>query len=292
MHRSRLGGYLGALLLGALLTARPAAADAADPPTAANRLVVLRTAADTADLAMAALLRELQRAVDAGRRGSALTVEGDLPPAIDLEAAGDAAARSAALALAVEEATNSLNAILAAVAPSVGSLPDGPRAVALEGIGLQFAAAAQASGPFVERRHAADDMLSALAAALAALDTENATGALAALDRADAARATVAAWPEPPSVLPYWLNTTGAMLGAVRRIARATIENDPGAAAQAARAYRRAADQAHRADTALALAMTESGAALASVPLRGLADALAAVMAQRQTLAAVLSLAR
>jgi hypothetical protein len=292
MRRSRLGGYLGVLLLGALLTARPAAGDAADPPTAVERLVALRAAAERADLAMAALLRELQRAVDAGRRGSALTVEGDPPPAADLEAAGDAAARSAPLAIKVEQATTSLNAILAAVAPSFGSLPDGPQAVALERIGLQLTAAAQASGPFVERRHAADDTLAALADALAALEIEDATGALAALDRAYAARAKVAAWPEPPSVLPYWLDTTHAMLGAVRRIAQATIEDDPDDAAQAARAYRRAADQAHRADTALALAMTESGAALASVPLRGLADALAAVMAQRETAAAVLSMGR
>jgi hypothetical protein len=228
--------------------------------------------------------------VDAGRRGSAQTVEGDRPPATDFESAADAAARAAALAIPVEQSTTSLNGTLAAVAPSFGSVPDGPQAVTLERIGLQLTAAAQTSGPFVMRRHAAADVLAALADALAALDDDDATGALAALDRADAARATVAAWPEPPSVLPYWLHTTGGMLGAARRIARATIEDDPGAAAQAGRAYRRAAEQAHRADIALALAMTESGAALASVPLRGLADALAAVTAQREAVAAVMGM--
>jgi hypothetical protein len=288
MSRPRLGGWFGVLLLGVLLAGRPAAADAADPPTAASRLAVLRVAAERADHALFALLSELRIAVDAGRRGSALTVEGDRPPATDFESAADAAARAAVLAIPAEQTTISLNGTLAGVAPSFGNVPHGPQAVTLERIGLQLTAAAQTSGPFVERRHAAADALAALADALAALGDDDATGALAALDRADAARATVADWPEPPSVLPYWLHTTGGMLGAARRIAQATIEDDPGAAAQGGRAYRRAAEQAHRADIALALAMTESGAALASGPLRGLADALAAVIAQREAVAAVM----
>jgi hypothetical protein len=290
MRRPRLAGFLAVLVLGAMLAARPAGADAVDPPTAAGRLAVLRDAAQTADHGLEALIVELQQAVDAGRRGSALTVAGDQPPAIDFEEAAAAAARAAEVATGVERTTSSLDAMLAAVVPSFGSLPDGPRAVALEAFGLQMTEAAQASGAFVSRRHAADDTLAALADALGALDHDDPTAALAALDRADAARAVVAAWEEPPSVLPYWLDTTRGMLAAARRIADATVAGDGAAAERAGRAYRRAAEEARRADTALALAMTESGAGLATVPLHGLADALAAATAQRSALASVLQM--
>jgi hypothetical protein len=291
IRRPRLAGYLGVLLLGAVLAARPAAADQADPPTAAGRLAVLRAAADTADEGLDALIAQLQEAVDAGRRGSALTIAGNQAPAPDFEAAAAAAARAADMAISVERIAVWLDTLLAAVAPTFGTLPDGPGAVAVEAFGLQMTAAAQASGPFVARRHAADDTLAALADALAALNHDDATSALAALDRADAARAVVARWEEPPSVLPYWLDTTGGMLAAARRIADATIAGDEAAAARAGHAYRRAAEQAGRADTALALAMTESGAGLASVPLHGLADALAAAIAQRNAVAAVRQMA-
>jgi hypothetical protein len=279
------------LLMGALLAARPAGADAADPPTAAERLATLRLAAEGADVGLNALIGELQQAVDAGRRGSALTVAGDQPPAGDFEESAAAAARAADLALGVERTTGSLDAMLSAVVPSFGVLPDGPQAVALDAFGLQMSGAARASGPFVTRRHAADDTLAALADALAALDHDDATGALLALDRADDARSVVAAWDEPPSVLPYWLDTTAGMLAAARRIAEATLAGDGEAAARAGRAYRHAAEQARRADTALALSMTESGAALGSVPLHGLADALAVAVAQRSAVVAVLALA-
>jgi hypothetical protein len=290
ISRSRLAGYLAVLLLGTLFAARPAGADAADPPTAAARQVVLRNAAERADQGLEALIAALQQAVDAGRRGSAQTVAGDEPPANDYEEAAAAAATAADLAIGVQRTTATLDAMLAVVIPSFGSLPDGPRAVALEAYGLQMTGSARTSGPFVARRHAADDTLTALADALAALDRDDATAALAALDRADAARAVVAAWEEPPSVLPYWLDTTAGMLSAARRIADATVAGDGDAAARAGRAYRRAAEQARRADTALALAMTESGAALASVPLHGLAEALAAATAQRNAVASVLDM--
>jgi hypothetical protein len=290
MSRSRLAGYLGVLVLCALLAARPGSPDDADPTVAAERLAQLRAVAERADVGLAGVRAELQRAVEEGRRGSALTVEGDQPPASHFEAAAAAATRAADLAMAAARTSASLDAALAAVAPSFGSLPNGPVAVALDGLGLQMTAAARASGPFVDRRHAADGTLAALADALAALDDDDARAALVALDRADSARAKVAAWEEPPSVLPYWLDTTGGMLDAARRIAEATIDGDSAAAARAARAYRRAADQARRADTALALAMSESGAALAAVPLRALADALAAATAQRNAVSSVLQM--
>ena len=51
------------------------------------------------------------------------------------------------------------------------------------------------------------------------------------------------------------------------------------------RAYQRAARNARRADTALALAISESGASLASVPLQRLADALESATDRRAAMA-------
>ena len=57
--------------------------------------------------------------------------------------------------------------------------------------------------------------------------------------------------------------------------------------ARAAQRYARAAHEARRADTALAIAIAESGSSLASTPLGLLADALEAATAQRQALAQI-----
>jgi hypothetical protein len=111
---------------------------------------------------------------------------------------------------------------------------------------------------------------------------------LEALRQAAEARARIAAWPDPPPVLPFWLRTTGGMLFSARRIAHASLDEDLAAAEQAGRAYRRAARDARQADTALALALSESGAALASTPLARLADALEAVTTRRLAMASVL----
>jgi hypothetical protein len=89
-------------------------------------------------------------------------------------------------------------------------------------------------------------------------------------------------------VLPLWLETTADMIDAARHIAEATIAQDPIAAARAAAAYRRAAADARRADTALALAIAESGSSLASTPMQRLAEALAAALAQREAVHSVL----
>jgi hypothetical protein len=78
------------------------------------------------------------------------------------------------------------------------------------------------------------------------------------------------------------------MLFSARRIAHASLNGDLAAAEQAGRAYRRAARDARQADTALALALSESGAALASTPLARLADALEAVTTRRLAMASVL----
>jgi hypothetical protein len=61
------------------------------------------------------------------------------------------------------------------------------------------------------------------------------------------------------------------LLGAAGDIARATLAEDPVAQKAAAERYARAAEAARGADNALALALSEEGAAVSATPLRRLA---------------------
>ena len=74
--RAVLVGVLAVALLGAILAARPAGA-AADPSIAAMRAALLHQEAADATSRLDALIDQLQGALDAGRRGSALVIEGD-----------------------------------------------------------------------------------------------------------------------------------------------------------------------------------------------------------------------
>lgn len=279
------------LALGALLAARPATASAADPASEAMRVAALRTAAQTADRALGDLVEGLQAAIEVGRTGSALIVEGKRDPGAAFDRSAEKARAAEDLAVDAHAAVTDLQAVVSAVAPTIGPLPPGQPG-SLQAIAAQLTAAGQAGGPFVQRRLAADATLTALADALEALGDDEPEAALRALDRARAARAAVADWPRPPTVLPFWLRTSGAMIGAARDIAQATIARDPAAAATAVRAYERAATGAHRADIALAIAISESGNSLAATPMRRLAEALESALALREAVHAILSTAR
>jgi hypothetical protein len=251
---------------------------------AAERAAALRDEAADASARLDALIVQLQAALDAGRRGSALVIDGDASPRPDLEDAArilDGASDEASRATAAAER---VNGTLAAVAPHRGPLPAGPTSALLPGIAGQFTDAAEAAGPFVARRHATAATLEALGDALAALDEDDPRAALAALDRAEEALGTVRDWEEAPTVLPFWLDTTAQLIAAARRIAVASLAGDAQAVARAAGRYARAAAEAKRADTALAIAIAESGSSLASTPLQLLADALDAAATQRQAL--------
>ena len=112
------------------------------------------------------------------------------------------------------------------MAPRRGPLARGAVHHALSGISAQFTAAAEAADPFVARRQATEQTLDALADALAALDDDDPRRALTELDRAQDALDTVRDWEEPPTVLPFWLDTTGELLSAARRIATASLAGD------------------------------------------------------------------
>ena len=268
-----------------MLAARPAGG--ADPTIAAERIAILRQQSAEAATRLDALIAQLQLALDAGRRGSALVIDGDESPRADLLQAAQAirdASDEAALAAA---AATRVNGTMAALGRS--PLPPGPTSALLPGISAGFSAAAEAAEPFVARRQATDETLDALGEALAALEDDDPRSALAALDRADAALNAVRDWEEPPTVLPFWLDTTGDLLTAARRIAVASLDGDADAVARAADRYARAAAEARRADTALAIAIAESGSSLAATPLQLLADALDAATAQRQVLEEILA---
>jgi hypothetical protein len=290
-HRGFLSGLLTVLALGALLATRPATASVADPATEARRVAALHAVALTADRALEDLIAGLRAAIDAGRTGSALIVEGERDPGAAFDRAAGRALVAEELAVDAAAAVAELQAVLSAVAPAIDPPPAGQPG-SLQAIAAQLTTAGQAGGPFVERRLAADATLSALADALQALNDNQAEAALRALDRAHASRAVVADWPRPPTVLPFWLHTTGDMIAAARDIAKATIARDPVAAASAGRAYERAAEGAHRADIALAIAISEVGNSLAVTPMRGLADALSAALIQRETVQAILATVR
>ena len=281
--RAVLVGVLAVALLGAILAARPAGRGA-DPTIAAERAALLHQEATDATTRLDALIDQLQAALDAGRRGSALVIDGDESPRADLlEAAAGVNAASDEAALAAAAAAR-VDGILAAVAPRRGTLPPGPSDHAPSGHLGPVRRRRRGRGPI--RRPPAGNRPDARGAGgrAGALEGDDPRGALAELDRAEEALDTIRDWEEPPTVLPFWLDTTGELLSAARRIATASLAGDADAVARAAARYTRAADDANRADTALAIAIAESGSSLASTPLQLLADALEAAAAQRQAL--------
>jgi hypothetical protein len=278
---------LAALLLGTVLAARPAGS--VDPTVVAERVSTLRAQAAEAATRIDALIAQLKVAVDAGRRGSALVIDGDESPRADLLEAAQAVSDASGEAALAAAATARVTGTMAAVTPGRDPIPAGPTTALLPGISAQFASAADAADPFVARRLATDETLAALADALAALDNDDPRTALAALDRADAALDVIRDWEEPPTVLPVWLETTDELLAAARWIAVASLAGDEEAVTRSARRYARAAAEARQADTALAIAIAESGSSLAATPLQLLADALDAATAQRQALEEILA---
>jgi len=280
-------GLLASLLLGVVLAVRPDGSS--DPTIAAERSAELHQDAAEAASRVDALIDRLQAALDAARRGSALLIDGDQSPRPDLEQAASMVAGASDEATAAVAAASRVAGTLAAVAPEQGPLPAGPSSALLPGISAQLVAAGRAAVTFVERRHATEATLDALSDALASLDDDDPQGALRQLAAAEQQLEALRDWERPPTVLPVWLDTTGELVAAARRIATASLAGDAGAVRRAARRYARAADEAHRADTALAIAIAESGSSLAATPMQLLADALEAATEQRQALDRILA---
>jgi hypothetical protein len=262
-----------ALGVGIGLGLRSADPSQADPLAAAARLQSMAAAAAAADDALAQLSSVLAAALDHARRGAALTVAGVRAPAPELAAAADQLTAGADTADAVRRALAALAGTAASVTPGreVPALPySGPELLLMA---AQLNASAQAATLFVERRHAAEAVVSALGDAVAALERDQPAAALRSLDAATAPLALLEGWHDRPALLGYWMTIAGNLLDAARGIATATIDGNPSALQAAAARYAAASTTARGADNALAVSIAEEGSAVSSIPLRRLAVA-------------------
>ena len=244
----------------------------ADPPGAAARAAGLLDATETADAALVRLADGLDAALEHARQGTALTVAGEAP-APELISAADLLAAAGADATAAGGALRSLTGLTAAIRPGAAVPALSYAGPDLEQMAAQLRSGAEAATTFVERRHATEAVVDALAAGLAALEREDPTAAIAALDQADAPLALLEAWEERPPLLRYWMTTSRDLIAAAGDIARATIAHDPAAVEAAGKRYAAAAKTASGADNALAFTLSEEGSAISGTPLRRLAAA-------------------
>jgi hypothetical protein len=276
-----------AILAGACLAARPAAPAEADPPVEAGRTAFAAMLATDASRLLADLQAALDAAIEHGREGTARTVAGDAPPEPEYLAAAEALTALAPGADDAAIAVGNLAAVIRALDPqrSVTRLP--PGSGELLGIAAQLRESAQAAGPFVATRMASEGTLAALAQALADIQDGDLPAALAALDRAAEARGVVAAWENPPATLPFWLETSDDMIVALERLVTATSAGDDAGVAQATADYADAAEEAHQADLALAISLSETGSDIARTPLRRLTAYAAAVSEALEAAASV-----
>jgi len=288
IRASRVPGAISLLavvaLAGATFGLRPHDSARADPLLEAGREGQLAAVASAADAALARLADGLASALDAARRGSALTVAGDEPPAPKLVAAAVMLQAASADADASRRALGVLAGTIAALAPGTPApgLPFG--ASELLEVAAQLRAAADAATVFVGRRDATVTVVEGLGAGLAELDAGQPAAALAHLEASAVALASLDDWQDPPQLLTYWMSVIGRLVDAARDIAVATIDGDTDALVEAAVRYRDAAELARGADNALAVALSEAGAAVSATPLQrlaalvgGTADARAAV---------------
>jgi len=147
---------------------------------------------------------------------------------------------------------------------------------------------AEAATIFVERRNATEAVVGALGEAVAALDADLPEAAIVSLDKANAPLALLDAWVERPPLFRYWMRVTGELIDAARGIATATIAGDPVAQRAAAERYAEAADAARGADNALAVSLSEEGAAVSVIGLQRLAAAASAVADERAAVQALI----
>ncbi len=255
----------------------------------ARRLVAARAAA--ADAQLAELEAAIEPGLDAARRGAALVVTGDEAPGSALRLAADHLALADPIA---DRALMSLDALDGAVQaagmdPAVPSLP---AAGELASIAAQLGGSADAADAFAAMRSRAEQLVSTLDEALAALEDGSLTEAETLVAEARADHDALAAWEVELVTLPVWLGTTDAMIGAMEEILAATEAGDEAAALAAAEDFAALAEEASPADRALRIAMGEGGMAVTAAPLGRLADYLRTVAAARAEVAAIGEAAR
>jgi hypothetical protein len=278
-----------ASVVGIGLGLRPANPARADPPTAGDRREQLAAMATAADASLAQLSATLDAALEEARLGATLTGTGDRSPATALRAAATILDADAATADAARRALEALAGTAASVAPGTAVRQLSSSGPELLAVAAQLRGAADAASVFVERRNAAQAVVDALGAAVAALDGDRPEMALEHLDAAIPPLAVLEEWDDRPQLLHYWESIIGRLLGAARGIARGTIEGVSAALAAAAEQYGEAAELAGGADNALAVTLAEEGAAVTVTPLRRMAALAGEASDVRAALADLLS---
>jgi hypothetical protein len=277
------------LVVGLGFGIRSADPSLADPPLEAARARALAQAAAHANDALESLAALLSAAIDRARKGAALTVAGDQPPAPEFAAAADLVEGKAGEADAAHRAVEALIELASSISPAthIPALPLAGPDLLLAASGLRTSA--DAATLFVERRHATDAIVSALGEALASLDANLPVAAITSLDRTVVPLALLDAWADKPPLLGYWRKVTGELIDAARGIARATIAGDVVAQRAAAQRYAKAAEAARGADNALAVSLAEEGNAVSVVELRRLAAAAGAVADERAAVQSIIA---
>jgi hypothetical protein len=276
--RQVAAGLGAVLLLGAVLSQRSFDPRIADPGRVAAIQAVAIHDRQAAVAALDSLAAALRGALDEGRQGAALTVQTGERPGPHLALAGERLGSADPLAGIARQSMARLAGdleLLDIADPPVLDVASG----ALTSSGARLTASGTTADAFWSMHVATRATLEGLAAAFAALEARDVTGALADVDRADASLATVRAWRGALDTLPVWIDTASQLADAVRGLVEATRDHDQAAAEAAAALYRTAATEAHRADLALAIAVAEGGGSVSAAPLASAADALRAVEA-------------
>jgi hypothetical protein len=284
--RSALFAATATIAVLALFGARsPHLADA-DAPRVAAQEAMLFNAGSRADAALAALEAALASALDDARSGAALVLAGDEPP----DARFDAAATE------LEDAVPGIPAVRSALedvrraAASNGEAPAVPQPPIDETSLLRLAADLRATGTsgaaVASLRHASDAVLEDLDTALAASAAGQPDAVKAAVDDARSRLPEVEGWHERLPTLPVWTSGMRSLLDALDGIAAALRSGDDTALADALATYRRATQDADRADRGLAIALAD-GASTVSGAASGVAPVLDAVRECRAAVASV-----
>jgi len=284
----RLVAILAAVAVVALLFG----AGPADPATADPvRLAALRRVATTQAAEADAALQEARDFMDEGLleagRGQAAVLGGDEDPAAIMDNA----------ALAFEAAANPIEVAHAALTDLAWTLrvldPEvTPPTLTLRGadmvaLGAQWRATGLPLSAVADLRRAAEATLTALGDALAALEQDDAVGALDALAEAEVALDVVRRSDGELPTLPFWIATVEALIAATTEIAEAVLEGDPDALAEAQAAYDVAAADASRADQALVIALGETAAGITAPASAASGEAQREVAAARDALGAL-----
>ncbi len=284
----RVAAFIAAvILLLVLLGARSADPDVSDPVRTAWLALVGASQATAADQSLADAEELMLAATDQARQGMSAIVAGNADPAVGLTAA---ASGFEGAAPSVGDAQTNLTALrwtLQALDPNAAAPQLTIEQADVLAISAQWLAAVPPSAALTDLRRQAEEAVTRLTDAVAALDADDPAAALASLDQAEAALEPIRDQSDQIPALGVWIETVDALITAARDMALAAQAGDPVALAEAQAAYEAAAADAARADQALTIAIGETAAQIVRPASASSAEALRAVTATRDELAAL-----